>query len=227
MKLRDDVRIAGDRTVGEWFALRPRLLDSNDAEAWQLAFDGFFKKRLDSRYFEPIRALQNLDEKKGEGFSIVAIQCSLIEFLGSTMLGETYRYGSEDDGSGIVAPVLAWLGFRAKASTIPYYSDSKRMFVWFLRNAPPFKDIFTKRLAKDFYAGVRCGLMHEARTKRGWVIRWRPTRGASIDQMTKTLWRDDFQRALEEFVDWYRGALFSTPSYQQAFIRKFDGLCED
>lgn len=227
MRLPDDVRIAGDKTVGEWFALRPSLIDGNDSAAWQLAFDGFFKERLESRYFEPIRTLQEFGKKKGEGFAIVAIQCSLIEFLGSTMLGETYRHGSESEDSGLLHSIRRLLGLRSKSSSVIYYSDSKRMFVWFLRNAPPFKGLFSKRLARDFYTAVRCGLMHEARTKKGWVIKWRPTHGSAVDQMTKTVWRDDFQRALEDFLVWYRSALLSTPAYQQAFIRKFDGLCED
>lgn len=227
MRLPADVRIAGDRTVGEWFALRPRLLDGNDIGAWQQAFDEFFRERLESRYFKPIEALQELEGKKGEGFSIVTIQCSLIEFLGSTLLGETYRHASEGDGQSLLDTILVSLRLRQKPEGIIYYSDSKRTFVWFLTNAQPFKAIFSKRLARDFYAGVRCGLMHEARTKKGWVVRWRPDPGLCVDQMTKTLWRDDFQRAFRKFLEWYREELRTKDSLQKAFIRKFDGLCED
>lgn len=210
MKLSDDVRIAGDRTVGEWFALRPRLLDGKDLDAWQQAFDGFFRERLESRYFKPIEALGKL-HKKGEGFSIVAIQCSLIEFFGSTLEGKTYRFNP---------------GKKLKLGEFEY-DGSKEMFTRFLATATPFASIFDEALAKDFYEGVRCGLLHEARTKKGWTIRTRESPGPFLDVRTKTLWRGDFQRAFYEFVDWYRGALLTTYAYQQAFIRKFDGLCED
>ncbi len=211
MRLPDKVRIAGDRTVGKWFALRPRLLDGNDSEAWQLAFDGFFRMRLESRYFEPIRALQKLDKRKGEGFSIVSIQCSLIEFFGSTLEGKSYRFNP---------------GKKLKLGEFEY-DGSKEMFTRFLVTATPFASVFNDALAKDFYEGVRCGLLHEARTKKGWTIQTREKPGPFLDMRTRTLWRDDFQRAFNEFVDWYHGMLLSTPSYQQAFIRKFDSLCED
>lgn len=210
MRLPDDVRIAGDRTVGEWFALRARLISDDTPESWESAFSDFFKVRLQTRYFDPIGVLGKL-QKKGEGFSIVAIQCSLIEFFGSTLEGKTYRFNP---------------GKKQKLGEFEY-DGSKEMFTRFLVTATPFASVFDDALAKDFYEGVRCGLLHEARTKKGWTIRTRAKPGPFLDVKTKTLWRDDFQRALEEFVDWYRGALFSTPYYQQAFIRKFDGLCED
>jgi predicted nuclease of restriction endonuclease-like (RecB) superfamily len=41
----------------------------------------------------------------------------------------------------------------------------------------------------------------------------------------KIVYRDDFQRGLLSFVDWYKGALSADPARQEAFIRKFDSLC--
>jgi hypothetical protein len=48
-----------------------------------------------------------------------------------------------------------------------------------------------------------------------------------VDANAKIIWRDDFQRSLEEFVDWYGSTLPKDALLQQAFIRKFDGLCDD
>jgi len=50
------------------------------------------------------------------------------------------------------------------------YSDSGNMFVQFLSNRKPFSNVFDKKLGREFYANVRCGLLHEARTKDGWTI---------------------------------------------------------
>jgi hypothetical protein len=90
----------------------------------------------------------------------------------------------------------------------------------------PFNTEFDARTAHDFYEGVRCGLLHEARTKNGWVI-WAKHGSRIIDApgAQKILYRDDFQKALLEFVAWYKGALTSDSAIQEAFIRKFDSLC--
>jgi hypothetical protein len=63
---------------------------------WETAFQDYFLDRIQLRYLAPIELLQQLDAKQGEGFAIVSIHCSLIEFLESTfkarftgMSGET------------------------------------------------------------------------------------------------------------------------------------------
>jgi hypothetical protein len=50
--------------------------------------------------------------------------------------------------------------------------------------------------------------LHEARTKNGWVI-WAKHGSRIIDATgaRKILYRDDFQKALVEFVAWYKSAL--------------------
>jgi hypothetical protein len=61
----------------------------------------------------------------------------------------------------------------------------------------PFKDEFNEDQARDFYISVRCGLLHEARTKNGWTI-WAKHGSRIIDATgaQKILYRDDFQKAL-------------------------------
>jgi hypothetical protein len=45
------------------------------------------------------------------------------------------------------------------------------LIISFLMTRTPFKEDFkTENMARDFYEGVRCGLLHEARTKNGWTI---------------------------------------------------------
>ena len=38
--------------------------------------------------------------------------------------------------------------------------------------------------------------------------------------------RENFQNGLDAVIGWYRGALQSNAALQEAFIRKFDDLCE-
>jgi hypothetical protein len=90
----------------------------------------------------------------------------------------------------------------------------------------PFNAEFNAATAHDFYEGVRCGLLHEARTKNGWVI-WAKHGGRIIDVTgaSKILYRDDFQTALLDFIAAFKVMLTSDRLVQAAFIRKFDSLC--
>jgi hypothetical protein len=99
----------------------------------------------------------------------------------------------------------------------------------FLEVRQPFAGKFTKELAEDFYKGVRCGLLHEARTKKGWIIRGHGPSGKLIDveeKWRKIVYRDEFQNELLRFVEWYGETLPLDASLQEAFIRKFDSLCQ-
>jgi hypothetical protein len=152
-----------------------------------------------------------MKQDKGEGFSIVALHCSLIEFLASTLEGKTYKY--QRNGQ----PSLGQFE----------YSNSQDMFIEFLENQEPFKTIFSVQgTAKDFYASVRCGLLHEARTKNGWRIRVAPLATQAIDTNSKIVHRNKMQNAFDQFVTWYEKTLSSDDALQKAFIRKFDSLCE-
>jgi hypothetical protein len=203
------VRIAGSSTVDDWHACKATLVVGWDPALWQRAHDNFFMKRLTTRYFAPIKALQERGPSEGEGFAIVALQCSLIEFLGATIEGKIYR-------------------FEKKVELGEFeYRDSKDMFVRFLKTYEPFNTVFDDALARDFYEGVRCGLLHEARTKKGWRIKTREGTGPFLDAKARIVYRDDLQRALETFAAWYRTALPREKMLQQAFLRKFDDLCKD
>ena len=205
-----ETEIAGKKTVADWQKQKASLVVGGDPGPWKEAYEAFFRARLKTRYFAPIDVIKTIPTKNGEGFSIVAIQCSLIEFLGATLEGKSYKYSRNGK------PKLGdW-----------EYSDSKKMFVSFLRNQPPFKEMFSdEKTAEDFYASVRCGLLHEARTKGAWRIRVDGT--VAIDTDQKVVDRNKLQTAFETFVAWYGEALPADKNLQEAFIRKFDSLCED
>ena len=205
----DNTLIAGSKTCGDWRAFRSSLVPGGDPALWEAAFEDYFRARVCLRYFEPIRVLQDNDTMQGEGFLIVAIHCTLIEFLESTMQGSNYRYARADVDLG------------------PFeYRLSGRVFSDFLSKRQPFANVFNESLAQDFYKNVRCGLLHEARTKNGWRIRAKDPTGAIVDANERILFRDNFHDALLRFIEWYKGSLTSNRALQEAFLRKFDSLCD-
>jgi len=211
MMLPDNTRIAGQKTVANWKAMRARLDGCKEAKVWKEAFNDYFEARLDSRYFMPIEALQTVQKYDGEGFAIVTIHCSLIEFLASTVEGLTYRHVPDDSKKEELGEFE--------------YSSSSQLFVRFLRQQNPFKDMFSSNnKANDFYANVRCGLLHEARTKGGWRIR--ADGEVAIDTNRKVIDRNKLQDAFRQFIESYGKQITHDAKLQPAFIRKFDALCE-
>jgi hypothetical protein len=149
-----------------------------------------------------------LDERRsheGEGFSILAIICSLIEFLESTIQGKNYRWRRPSDNE---------------------YSSSKNMFISFLCTRHPFSAAFDPQLAERFYVGVRCAILHEARLKDGWSLVANGPAGVIINPDELILYRVNFQDALIKCIDWYGTALQLDRTLQEAFVRKFDSLCD-
>lgn len=200
--------ISGWKTAADWFAIRQTLV-VGQVHGWQGVFADFFRERLKLRYLEPIAALQASGESRGEGFSIVAIQCSLIEFLESAAQGLNYRYITRGQQLG------------------PHeYSASRDIFVSFLSKRAPFSETFNVATAEDFYASVRCGLLHEARTKNGWRIWAADASGAVADTSRKIIFRDNFQTGLLTYLHAYESQLQHDATLQQAFIRKLNHLCQ-
>ena len=130
---------------------------------WELVIE-LFKQRIENFYFDTIKNILKPNSKKGEGFAIVTLQCALIEMLAA------FKYGKIHNPE--------------KIDTDPEYEykDSTKYFIKFLKNESLFENHFfivrpngmkhgnQPYDADDFYSNVRCGLMHEARTKKDWLI---------------------------------------------------------
>ena len=200
--------VAGWKSDKDWLALRPRLVAGADNDTWKAVFEDYFRPRLALRYLDPTKVLQDNGTFQGEGFSIAAIQCTLIEFLESTRQGLKYRYLRNGEQLGPNE-----------------YSSSKSIFVAFLRTREPFSNTFDNISAVDFYAGVRCGLLHEAQTKNGWKIWAKGPDGIVADVKERIVYRDNFQSALLSYVESYKDILLLDAEIQSAFVRKFDSLC--
>lgn len=211
MRNPSETYIAKGKKCKHWRATKAQLSIGGDPGPWRVAVQDYFRGRLQDRYLGPIETLQQSGHQAGEGFSIVALQCSLIEFLESTIQGTNYRYLRRGENLG------------------PHeYSGSKDVFVHFLCERQPFQAVFgpAPTLAEDCYASVRCGLLHEARTKNGWRILAGSSSSALVDGAKRIVYRNGFQAGLVTFVAWYEQAVPTDVSMQEAFIRKFEALCQ-
>src|SRR6266508_2534561 len=195
------------KTVDDWQNTSQELKSGANAKVWEVVAEEYYMARLEFRYLSPIRLLQEHGSFLGEGFSISAIQCTLIEFLESTVQGKSYRYLRSGEVLGAFE-----------------YSLSRDIFTNFLVSHAPFSAAFDGTLAHDFYTGVRCGLLHEARTKNGWRIWADDPAGRVVDANDKIVFRDNFQDALIEFINSYKTELLTNIQYQESFIRKFENL---
>lgn len=209
--MNDSTRIAGDKTVADWKDLRERIrINYNDTKLWDEAWS-IFEGRLQTRYFKPIKDIKDNDTCNGEGFSIMAILCSLIEFLESTYTGEIYKYCQDHQLQKFE------------------YNRSKQKFVSFLEQRPPINLIFnrTNGLATEFYEMVRCGLLHEASTKGNWTIRVdNNTEFYELHSGEKVIDRNKFEDKIKEYLEYYKTELFSSLDLQNAFIRKMNNIAD-
>ena len=69
-------------------------------------------------------------------------------------------------------------------------------------------------------------MLHEARTKDGWIVKAKGPAIVAVSSREKVVYRNNFHQALIDFIEWYRAALPTDTNLQEAFIRKFDGLCQ-
>ncbi len=197
-----DIFLAPGRSAKDWRQVSGQLEIGGDASAWADVFHEFFFARLESRYLKPIRLLQDEGSWEGEGFSIVSIQCAMLEFLAACRGGMIYRH---------------------KNPKPPFeYSASGELFAMFLAKTAPFDALFTPVTAAEFYRQVRCALLHEARTKGGWIIQASGSLG--VDCPRKTVFRNTFQKNITDYIEAYGHALLAEPGLQAAFVRKFNDL---
>ncbi len=214
MQLTLTTYIAGRKTVADWNAMKASLADFNNTNLWTTAYNDFYITRLNDRYLNPIKSIKQGGCYTGEGFSIMTIICSLIEFLETTYQGINYRYRRKGD------PPLGQYE----------YGVSGHIFINFLCTRTPFNLQFDTQNADDFFKNIRCGLLHEARTNGNWTIWGSSGNGTLINKTANEtiIYRDDFSEALHKFINTqYKADLLSSVDRKEAFIRKFDKLCEE
>jgi hypothetical protein len=201
--------VAPQSVPKDWPSIKTTLGNASTEQLWAAVSDVVLRGRLNRLYFDPIHRLTREpgERGQGEGFAILTIQCSVLEFLAALRKGWSFRHGHKHQGRD------------------NYYGNSKLLYTTFLREEQPFAASFTtQNRSDDFYTDVRCGLVHEGQTKNSWRI-WRgQPSDPLIDFEKKAVYRDVMQRQIESYLDRYCLELTSSSELQAAFIRKFDYL---
>lgn len=150
-----------------WIESREILNNSYEFnDTWESVIE-LFRNRIYDFYFNPIRRIKDPNKLRGEGFTILTIQCALIEMLAAFRYGKIHNYQKGNRG----VPIYDY-----------EYKGADECFIRFLQSEEIFENHFYRVVpglpnqvnqpfsANDFYNKVRCGLMHEARTKGEWLI---------------------------------------------------------
>lgn len=195
------------KTNYDWHEFKQSLEIGGTVDLWEKAFHDYYKPRINERYLNPVNFIQERKAFLGEGFAVMAILCSLIEFIESTYKGKIYRNLPRGQRPGIHE-----------------YSNSSSMFISFLVSREPFKSEFNRNLAKKFYKNIRCGILHEASAKDGWRVRAEPDETKIVDGSRKIVYRHNFYKGIVQYIDEYGNELKENQDRQRGFIRKFDRL---
>lgn len=186
----------------DWPIIRTWLQADDHQAQWTEAFDVCLTTRLETRYLAPIKAMQHDRVFSGEGFSIVTIQCALLEFLAALRVGYDYRQ-------------------RAAHGVNFEYGSSGRLFREFVLGHEPFNGQFlNEENADSFYDCVRCALVHEAQTKNQWKVR--VDGRMAVDFGRKIVDRDKLGSLITAYLVKYRVDFLESTDVRQAFVRKFD-----
>ena len=164
-----------------------------------------FEDRIEGRFLKPVKLIAN-DPDIGElsGFSILALDCLIIETL-------TQFYSGLDETEGA----------------------HDKAFWNFFKNSEFFKGHFSRKKAFTFYSHYRCGILHQAQTKKKSVVRIdQSTMIQSVgDDISEGLIVDRalFHRALEQEISSYmeklrRGANEDS-ELRANFIKKMNIIC--
>lgn len=211
----------GGFTIQQWTEKRDIIKSQTYySEDWDEAID-WYKARLKVRYFDPMKRIEK--NAQGEGFSLVTIHCALIEHLASITEGKIYNHRRSNNPPNYE------------------YGFSSQHFRQFLEESDIFSQYFTASNGKkalfnsvDFYANIRCALLHDACIKNNWRINTlscqhhNPNKEVmTIDELgIKRLYRDILTDKLSDFLESYKIELESNQIKRLYFARKMDHLCE-
>jgi hypothetical protein len=211
--MNDKVKIAKNYTVGDWKILRKNLKFNNNLN-WNEAIK-IFQDRIDSRFLDPIEKIKHDGKNNGEGFSISLISVVLLEFIAAFELGKIYTTN--------------------KLKLCPNeYSASSNLLKRFYSKSNVFKSRIKSSDDKDnFYKNIRCGLVHEARTKGSDVI---ISQGSSKNTNPEYFYfkvdgeyrlnRDLLLQSIKEHIIEYRNIILqkADENYRKLFIMKIDEI---
>ena len=206
-------------TSDSWFKLK--LTVTSPDKDWKKAVE-IFDDRYSNRFINPIDALKNNSKINiwvYSGFSIMAINCLLIETFNQ------FYYGVKDTDA-----------FKSDES-ICHINSIEDSFVDFFCRSKNFSSDFDIKKAKIFYKQIRCGLLHQAETKKTSRIHIKKEQKELIiveneDQPNEgiSIRRDIFTDRLFQEYDDYKKRLLKIPFEPKLrinFIKKMNYICDD
>lgn len=197
MKMNGKKYIGVNSLKDEYIGLN--LSMGSSEEDWNRAIE-MFDDRIDGRFFDVINVLKNNLVIPQSGFSIMALDCLLIETL---------------------------MQFKNGYSVTPK-GCNKKEYTNFLKDEFP-NEFPTKKIAELFYKDIRCGILHSAETKNGSdltfnessVIKMIASNKIRVDIMKIT-------RMLESYYKDYIRKLNddNCSELRRKFIEKMDFVCK-
>ncbi|AWK04788.1 hypothetical protein HYN56_11355 [Flavobacterium crocinum] len=212
----------------QWQLLRTNFNNNYDYnDDWKNIIE-LFRTRIENYYLSPINKIKVPGILKGEGFAILTIQCALIEMFAAFKSGQIHNYRKNGNRPSFEYKV-------ADHCFINFLQTEKIFENHFYRySAGGVKILNDPFKAKDFYSSVRCGLMHEARTKGSWVINakrvYKGTERIFITEDSGTIRvdRNILSKLLNEYFDNYLLELSAQTqignNLRRLFARKLDHL---
>ncbi len=203
------MKISKTKSCAYWQYLKKQLEnDIENKDLWKEAYE-LFLERIDTRYLDYTKIINKHGKNEGEGFAIMTLYCSLIEFLETTYQGRNFKNKRKED----LKKYEYGLGV------------SKSLYISFLTKRKPF--LLDKKIAIKFYGNVRCGLLHEAQTTGGWKIRVDNPELITENKKGYILNHHIFKKKISQYLILYKNNLLNNTELKHAFIRKFDGICEN
>lgn len=179
----------------EWIALKL----TPDGGDWDKAIK-IFEERINSRYIEPVDLLIENDNDRTPvnrryGFSIMAIDCLLVETLQSFREGKINTKGV-----------------------------SKQVFVNFLTQSNEFRNHFDVKEAEQFYDDFRCGILHQAEIM-GNTLLWsigmlKGKNGDGVSYINRTLFHESLKNEIATYADELRN--IENQKLREKFIVKMN-----
>ncbi|PFW53928.1 hypothetical protein [Priestia megaterium] len=155
---KDELYLSPKYTLEGYKELFTNLTVNSDSRDWHTAIE-IFRDRIDGRFLRVTKKLLKEcegNESLSTAFSIMALNCLLIETLQQFYMGsdESLRPNKE-----------AFVNFLMNS---PYFNESNKSYQ--KRHKKELGNGFNRDYAEKFYENVRCGLLHQAQTKKNAVI---------------------------------------------------------
>ena len=196
------------------------LTDTSNETDWKEAVE-IFEDRYSNRFINPILELatnKKLSIWEYSGFAIMALNCLLIETLNQ------FYYGVNDTNE------------IKNDISITHINSIEDAFVDFFTKSKHFNTSFKDKESRIFYLQVRCGLLHQAETKKSSTIHIKSEQ-PEIVVLTNTgqlnegisIRRDLFTTQLvEEYNDYKKRLLLPVNTdLRKHFIIKMTHICND